>query len=198
MKSAPKHTNDAGYPVTKRIDGKQRIVCLFYKRWMGMITRAYSPEFHKLNPVYVGCSVCDEWLTFSNFRRWMEAQSWKGMELDKDIISPGNKVYGPDLCCFVDKATNNLFTDNKARRGKYPVGVSFYKKRKLFQAQCKDGAGKAVRIGLYATSEEARSAYILFKARVIRSVACRQEDNRVKVALFKRADIMELELKPDK
>jgi hypothetical protein len=189
--------NDSKVSVTKIINGKQVSVCPYYKRWNCMINRTY-PSFHKGNPSYIGVSVCDEWKVFSRFKEWMELQDWEGKELDKDIICQGNKVYSPDFCCFVDKATNNLFTGRHPGKRQYPLGVSWSKRRKCYIAQCKNGKGKLSYVGGYNTAEEAHSAYLLCKALVVRATAERQTDDRVKVALLARAAIMEMELKPDK
>lgn len=71
--------NDADYPTTQRekVNGEWKITwrCLYYDRWVSMLTRCYSSKCHEKQPTYKGCSVCDEWLTFSNFRKWMEQQT---------------------------------------------------------------------------------------------------------------------------
>jgi len=187
-------TNDADYPVVV----KKKIVCPYYRRWFGMLSRAYSKNFHKNNPAYIGCTVCDEWLLFSRFKKWMEAQDWQGMELDKDILFPGNKIYSPDKCCFVDKATNNLFTGRAERNWAYLRGVTWNKRRSCYVAQGKNGEGKLEYLGGYRTEKNAHSAYLLHKAKIVRSVAYRQTDPRVFIALSERAAIMEMEPKPDK
>ena len=55
--------NDANYATS----GKR--MCPFYRRWINMLERCYSEKFQEKNPTYRGCSVCEEWLTFSNFKR---------------------------------------------------------------------------------------------------------------------------------
>lgn len=60
----------------------------------------------KNKPTYEGCTVCDEWLYFSNFKKWFDENYIEGFQLDKDIIIRGNKVYSPQTCCFVPKEIN--------------------------------------------------------------------------------------------
>lgn len=103
--------NDADYPVTTNKDGKS-VSCPFFSKWSWMLYRCYDPVTLNNNPRYRGCFVCDEWLTFSNFKKWMEAQEWEGMELDKDIIIEGNKTYCPEACAFVHLRTNRFFVPN--------------------------------------------------------------------------------------
>ena len=123
--------NDADYSVEKKTswyeNGKQKQkrvwVCPFYEKWRPMLQRCYSEKFQNKRPTYKGCSVCQEWLTFSNFKAWMEQQDWYGKELDKDILFPGNKIYSPDTCIFVDQGVNKFLIESNAARGKYMVGV---------------------------------------------------------------------------
>ena len=103
-------TNDAGYAiqVMESVRGangkpKQRIIwfCPFYRRWVHMLERCYSERYQEKKPTYIGCTVCEEWLRFSNFKSWMETQDWEGKHLDKDLLVEGNKIYSPDTCILV-------------------------------------------------------------------------------------------------
>jgi hypothetical protein len=64
-----------------------------YLLWKGMLRRCYSSVHQRTHPSYIGASVCEEWLTLSNFVAWVESQDMEGKELDKDILCPGNKRY---------------------------------------------------------------------------------------------------------
>ena len=105
--------NDSKYIV---YDNKTKKHCPFYKNWLRMLRRCYSESYHKTHPTYVGCSVSPEWHLFSTFRSWMMNQKWEGLELDKDLIIKGNRVYGPDACCFVPKSINCLFGGGKKKK----------------------------------------------------------------------------------
>jgi len=123
----------------------------FYSRWKGMLVRCYSAKYHAKRPTYIGCTVCDEWLTFSNFKSWMEKQDWKGKELDKDILVIGNKLYSPELCVFVTKLTNSFILDRASSRGSYPLGVYFDKKEGKIRAICKNPfSGKCEHLGYFS------------------------------------------------
>ena len=71
-------------------------------------------EYLERRPAYKDVVVRQEWLTFSNFKRWMEKQDWEGKQLDKDIIVLGNKVYSPETCAFVLGVTNGFITAREA------------------------------------------------------------------------------------
>ena len=80
--------NDADYVVEKKetishVNGKRKQkttwICPFYRAWKCMLTRCYSATYQERKPTYRGCSVSEEWLTFSNFKSWMEKQDFQGM-----------------------------------------------------------------------------------------------------------------------
>ncbi len=68
-----------------------------------MLQRCYSESYLNKRPSYRGCSVCEEWKTFSNFMAWMKNKNMENLELEKDILVPGNKLYSPETCVFVSR-----------------------------------------------------------------------------------------------
>ena len=74
----------------------------YYTVWRDVFGRCYNPREQAKSPTYIGCTVDPRWHYLSNFKQWYDEQGdVTGKHLDKDIISPGNKVYGPDTCFFV-------------------------------------------------------------------------------------------------
>jgi hypothetical protein len=157
--------NDAWYAVKPVING-ERMYCPAYKAWSGMMTRCYSEKWHKKWPSYIGCSVCDEWLIFSNFAKWFDLNHKKGYDLDKDLREPGNKVYGPDTCLCVPKNINYLILGCDKVRGDYPIGVCWNKKSGKFIAQLRAGKSR-VHLGYFSNCEDAFKAYKLGKNKEI-------------------------------
>jgi hypothetical protein len=158
--------------------------CPYYVAWKRMLERCYSKSSLSKNPCYLGCSVSEDWLNFSNFMSWMKAQDWKGKHLDKDILIPGNKIYSADTCVFVDQATNKFTTDRAAGRGEWPIGVCFHKKRNLFQANCRNGfTDRLEYLGLFSTPEGAHLAWRKRKHELACQLADLQTDDRVAAAL---------------
>lgn len=98
-----------------------------YSHWHGMISRCYGTIELEKRPTYTDCSVCEEWLDFPNFIDWFYQHHKEGWHLDKDILVKGNKVYSPDTCCFVPSEINGLFAKCNAIRGKYPIGIQFFR-----------------------------------------------------------------------
>jgi hypothetical protein len=194
--------NDADYVVVRKItvgykNGKRvrKILwtCPYYRTWSNMISRCYNNKALDLQPSYKGCSVCDQWLLFSNFRAWMETQDWEGKHLDKDLLVRGNKIYRPDTCVFISANLNTFLTDSSACRGEYPIGVSYKKKpkdmindhSKPYTAQISLGKGSKY-IGLFATPEKAHQAWLTAKLEQAKILAAEQSDPRVAKALVGR------------
>jgi hypothetical protein len=174
--------NDADYPIDTVVNGV-RTTCPLYKRWASMLERCYSAKRNERVSTYRDCSVADEWLTFSNFKNWMELQDWDGKQLDKDILVAGNKVYSPETCVFVDGKTNTFLIDSAASRGKYGIGVE--KIRNKYRAHCSKN-GKKVSIGIYDTPLAASKAYFKYKLTLAYELAKQQSDERVAVAILSR------------
>jgi len=177
--------NDADYAISSAVNGG-RVMCSFYQSWNSMLGRCYSYKYQASKPSYKGCKAAPEWLTFMNFKYWMMDQDWKGKQLDKDLLIPGNKIYSPDTCCFVSRAVNAFLTDHSADRGEWPVGVSLQKNGK-FRAYCSNPFTKKVdHLGTFSCPEEAYLAWRRKKHDHAIGLSEMQTDERVKAALIAR------------
>ena len=186
------------YPIKKGVhwrdeNGRKRYTstweCPYHARWSGMIKRCYSEKSLAKRPYYRGCSVSDEFLDFMKFKAWMETQEWEGMELDKDILFEGNRVYSRETCVFVPENINHFFTDSAKARGKYPIGVHQRTGRANFIVQCKDGSlgkNKQINLGEYSCPEQAHLVWKLFKCNVGYRLSKEVSDPRVAKALRER------------
>lgn len=129
-----------------------------YQAWHAMLERCYSAKCHTKYPTYIGCSVCAEWLYFSEFKKWHDKNCVQGWCLDKDLLVLGNKIYSPETCTYVPSALNNLFTDHGAKRGEYPQGVNWHKRVGKFEAKL-SLSGKRKHLGYFSNPEAASDAY---------------------------------------
>lgn len=180
--------NDADYPVIQRKleNGKiARVWCPMYQKWVNMLRRCYSSDFHSVQHTYSGCSVSPAWHKFSVFREWMMSQPWQGMEIDKDILEPGNKIYGPDKCVFISPALNQFLTDGGASsRGALPVGVCWREKGRKFEARCSNPfTKKNDHLGYFLCPSAAHEAWRKRKHQHALRYADMQDDPRVAEAL---------------
>lgn len=157
--------------------GEDKEKTLVYNRWRHMLMRCYNKVYHKRQPTYKDCEVVEEWHNFQNFAKWFEENYVEGWDIDKDLIVKGNKVYGPETCCFVPEKINNILLKTDSRRGKYPIGVS--KKQGFFRASIRNKDSKdrlATHLGSFNTPEEAFQAYKEAKEKYIKEVAEEYKD----------------------
>ncbi len=180
--------NDADYLVHSVVDGIKSI-CPYYTKWSNMIERCYSEKYQVRQPTYKGCSVFGEWLTFSNFKKWMKTKKWEGMELDKDCIKPGNKVYCPEFCAFVSTKINKLLVSRGAARGKYPQGVYFHKHMNRLHVRVNYNK-KTIHVGYFYNQNDASNAYIKAKVKIVMEAVSYQEDARVANGLKLHAELL--------
>lgn len=145
-------------------NGKKKIF-RWYQTWKGMLGRCYDTKLLERNQTYIGCSVCDEWLYASNFKRWYEEQgNVDNLCIDKDFLSEDNRVYSPDTCVFLTHEMNTQIVKVK-RRGKdagdMPLGVTLVptNKYKKYVAHISI-KNKRKTVGYYYTPEEAHQAYL--------------------------------------
>ena len=141
-----------------------------YQCWRSMLERCYSEAYQKRQPTYKDCVVCDEWLCYANFKKWYENNVYNiedKLELDKDILIKGNKIYSPNNCIFVLKIINSLFSAHD-RRDNLPIGVK--KQDKGYIARIRID-GKLKYLGYYETPEKAFYIYKEAKEKEIKRVA---------------------------
>lgn len=85
-----------------------------YYKWKNMVQRCYDKKVHKkYKPEYKDKSVCEEWLNYSNFKIWFDEHFMPSknnqIDLDKDLLVQGNKVYSPETCVFLLHYQNTMF-----------------------------------------------------------------------------------------
>ena len=148
-----------------------------YHKWQSMLQRCFDNKLKDRYPTYKDVTCCDRWLCFANFLEDLEIlkqeYNWnegEKLNLDKDILHKGNKIYSLENCVLVPDYINSLFIKRDAKRGAYPIGVSYRKQRKKYEAQCNIN-GKQTRLGLYSTPEQAFNAYKMAKEQETKRVA---------------------------
>jgi len=153
---------DKGFKYPVAVD---RVHLTEYKLWVGLLARC-SSLWQSRYPTYIGCTVSENFKSYSYFYEWCQGQigfksedeNSRIFQLDKDLLIKGNKHYSEDTCVFVPQTVNKLLTKGRASRGNYPIGVSFEARSNRFAAFCNyDGANR--RIGRFKTVAEAFIAY---------------------------------------
>ena len=109
-----------------------------YKTWSHMIERCYDDKYHKRQPTYKNCSVCNRWLTLSNFIHdfklidgYDEIKFLNGeLCLDKDIKSNGeNKEYCLCQCLLVSKSENARQSNKTMDYSNISIKIAQYNKK---------------------------------------------------------------------
>lgn len=151
-----------GYLGTNNVDYKSPE---FY-RWTNMIQRCYNKKIHKYKPYYKDKSVCEEWQNFANFRIWYREHIIEGakVDLDKDILCQGNKVYSPETCVFVEHYINTVFEDRGTKRR------IVENKEKQYETYM-TVLNKNISFGTFNTKEEAEKGYVTGKKNYILKLA---------------------------
>jgi hypothetical protein len=105
-----------------------------YGVWHSMKDRCYNKnlEVYK-NYGGRGVTVCDEWRDDPEaFIKWALENGWKpDLELDKDKLVPGNKIYSPSTCCFIPRREQAKYRRNVRTvldQGELIPFVEFYEK----------------------------------------------------------------------
>ena len=145
---------------------------IVYNTWMNMLKRCYDLKYQENKPTYLNCVVCKEWHNFQNFADWYEKSYYSipncKMQLDKDILVKGNKIYSLENCCFVPSEINAVFTKREAERGNLPIGVNEVKGR--YKA-CFTRNKQITYLGYYDTPLEAFQIYKFAKEQYIKLLA---------------------------
>ena len=116
---------------------------MVYRKWADMLRRCYNEEYHKRQPKYKGCTVCDRWFILSNFVEdvpkitgYDEERFLNGeLELDKDKKKDENKHYVMNYCTWLPKPENH----GLAMKGKHHTEET---KLKISENHAKPWKGK--------------------------------------------------------
>ena len=163
-----------------------------WKTWSGIIRRTDNRDPKWINEQnktsYIGCTLDSRWYKLSAFKEWIEQwDDFENKEVDKDILIPGNKIYGPDTCLMVRPIVNSWFKPTVV--GDLPRGVSWnpgWKKGKSpnpYRAQITPIGGKRTALGQYATVEEASAVFEEARKEQIKILIETETDPKVKNAL---------------
>jgi len=154
-----------------------------YKIWKSMIQRCYEPYCINKQPTYQDATVCKKWWNFQTFAEWHNKNYYElldeRVELDKDLIKKGNKIYSPEFCSFVPQSINTLLIKCDKSRGKYPIGVYFHKSSNKYTTKVNMN-GKRKHLGLFSTPNKAFNVYKEAK------------ENQIKIMVNKYKDVLDI------
>jgi len=164
-------------PKTQEIKNGKSISTWEYDKWINMLQRCYDNKLKEKRPTYKDVICSERWLCFAYFLEDLEIlkneYNWiedEELGLDKDILNKNNKQYNLENCVLIPSYINSLFTKRNASRGEYPIGVSYRKDIKKYQAQCNIN-GKYKNLGFYNTIEQAFNVYKQAKEQEVKRIA---------------------------
>ena len=116
--SSQKWKNPTGY----RVDGVQFQLPL-YAVWRAMQQRC-KPQYWAKRKHYSGTSCSESFNSWDYFYEWAVIQvgygcfddKGKPFELDKDLLSEGDKVYSENTCCFLPRELNQALAMNQTEK----------------------------------------------------------------------------------
>lgn len=135
--------NRGYYGVGKYTARKNNAKTEEYIKWYSMFVRSYSESYHKRHPTYIGCSVSDDFCDFQNFAEWYYKTKYDckyDLEIDKDLLYEGNKIYSPSTCCLIPKEVNTVLNTSRHNKiqmkrvyDKYKMDVPYYIRNELYK-----------------------------------------------------------------
>lgn len=139
-----------------------------YSLWSGVLSRCYYRKTAGLHTAYEGVTVAECWHNFQNMAEWCQHQigfGREGWDIDKDALVRGNKVYGPDTCCFLPQEINRMLSGILTGCAGYSV-----RKNGSYRVRCRID-GKEVTIGHFTCKDKAFLAYKDVKEKEIKRLA---------------------------
>lgn len=167
---------------------KVNVKSKMYRTWVSVIKRVYAPSNESAKIAYEGCFVSENWFYIGNFAEWFYKQKVQDdWELDKDLLFRGNREYSEKTCVFLPREINAFLTNRRNHRGPWPVGVTYKKTIRKWEATCSTNNNGHGYIGVYTSPEEAFAAYKEVKETFAKNLAEKWKgiiDDRAVEALY--------------
>ena len=144
-----------------------------YDIWKAMLARCYCNIFQQKQKTYLGCSVCDEWHNFQVFAEWYVNHEFYGLgyDLDKDILSKGNKIYSPDTCCLVPSEVNRVIVEKERNGRVLPTGIWKRGDSGAYTSKVMGEDGSVKSLGVFRSADSALIAYKAARENRVKQVA---------------------------
>lgn len=144
-----------------------------YLAWRGILARCYSNKTKERQPSYKNATISEDWLNYSNFREWYLAEKGDAaivLEVDKDLLGMGTKVYSKETCLLLPKRIN-VFLITILVFGCTNLVKYSQTKRKYFIIINDKSRNEAFKNTYYDTYREAFSALAAYKEGVMKALA---------------------------
>ena len=156
--------NDSDYMTKPMSEDGDVLSCPAYKAWVSMLKRCYSEKDMKDHPTYKECITSPKWIFFMSFREWWIENYKEGYDLDKDLLVPFNKEYGPEFCIYVPRSINVFTTSPTDSRF---TGATYNKARKKWTSYCNNPfTGELEYLGRYDLKIIAHKLWVIRKLEI--------------------------------
>lgn len=155
-----------------KVDGKHTPA---YKSWRQMISRCYD----KKNAAYenyggAGVYVETSWHNFQKFAEWyykeLGDREAKGLQIDKDILSPHGEIYySKETCCLIPSKLNTTINDCKRTSGTQFKGIRRLPSG-LYDVRITDKSGKFRSYGTFEDIDTAKVVWVKNKHNIVSSL----------------------------
>lgn len=159
-----------------------------YNHWRHLIERCNNTKKLIENPCYEKCTICKEWLTFSNYKTWFDNHYVEGWVIDKDLFSNGKKIYSPDTCCFIPVELNTFLASLTKRKRTVFIGTGVRYEKGKYYAKIKC-CKKTIHLGVFNTLEEAEKAYKIAKKQSLHALIEKYKDKLGKQVIDKLLEL---------
>ena len=167
-----------GIRYNTKVDGKHTTE---YGTWKNMLRRCYSEKGRHKFQSYDDCIVSENFKKYSYFYEWVNKQVGFNtvddmgniFQLDKDLLSKGNKIYSETTCVFLPLEINIALAIKDSKHKKFHVGVR--KNRNKYEVTCCINS-KSTYLGLFKTEIEAFNAYKEAKENYLKELANKWKD----------------------
>ena len=167
-----------GIRYNTNVDGKHTTE---YGAWKNMLRRCYSEKGRHKFQSYDDCTVSENFKKYSYFYEWVNKQVGFNtvddmgniFQLDKDLLSKGNKIYSETTCVFLPLEINIALAIKDSKHKKFHVGVR--KNRNKYEVTCCINS-KSTYLGLFKTEIEAFNAYKQAKENYLKQLAEKWKD----------------------
>lgn len=179
--------NDRTYPVhntdISRVSNSSPSKTATYQAWACMKRRCIDNKYKEKYPTYIGVDASEDFKNFTKFHDWWFEQLGNDLpdiQLDKDLLVKGNKLYSPDTCLLIPNFVNKFLTKRDATRGDCLIGVDKHGQYKNGDIRYRAGvseydpiSGKTGRkhIGCFRNELEAFHAYKSAKEAIAKKYA---------------------------
>ena len=181
--------NDVGAP-TWWIENGKKVNCPIYSCWNRMLERGHSLKFKTKYSAYDGVTVHPDWHRLSKFTEWLNTQpqvNWQELQIDKDLLVKGNKVYGPDTCCFLTNRENSVFRPRNSIKLGSVSKNDRYERKKPWMCRI-TRCNKHFFIGSFSTKEEAEFVAMRESMPIVIEIANANPHQFIRDAMYRWID----------